>query len=81
MPRYLAQATNEQYAAAVNASMRAAGASLIFTLTVMQGIINFLIDLYRSTFLCFLELLIRGGLSVMISAVEEVRICQAALCI
>lgn len=72
MPRYLAQATNEQYAAAVNASMRAAGASLIFTLTVMQGIINFLIDLYRSTFLCFLELLIRGGLSVMISAVEEV---------
>jgi hypothetical protein len=72
MPRYLALATNEQYADAVNASLKAAGASLIFTLTVMEAIINFLIDIYRSTFLCFVELLIRGGLAIMISAVQEI---------
>ncbi|KAH8814549.1 plasma membrane fusion protein PRM1 [Flagelloscypha sp. PMI_526] len=71
MPRYLAQATNEQYAEAVNASLNAARQALVLSLTVMEGIINFIIDLYRSTLLCFLELVIRGGLAVIITAVDE----------
>jgi len=72
MPRYMAEATNKQFAEAVNGSLNAARAALVLTLTAMEGIINFLIDLYRSIFLCFLELVVRGGLSVIIGAVNEV---------
>lgn len=38
----------------------------------MEAIIEFIIDIYRSTFLCFLELIIRGGLALLIGAVQEV---------
>jgi hypothetical protein len=72
MPRYMAIATNEQIASAVNGTMNAARAALILALTVMEVIINFIVDLYRSTFLCFLELVVRGGLSILIGAVQEV---------
>ncbi|KAF9010588.1 hypothetical protein BDQ17DRAFT_931270 [Cyathus striatus] len=72
MPRYLAIASNEQFADAVNASLGAARAALILALTVMEAIINFIIDLYRSTLLCFLELVVRGGLALLIGAVEEI---------
>lgn len=72
MPRYMAEATNEQFADAVNGSLNAARAALVLALTVMQGIINFIVDIYRSTFLCFAELVIRGGLAILIAAVEEV---------
>lgn len=72
--RYMAIATNEQIADAVNGTMNAARAALVLSLTVMETIINFLVDIYRSTFLCFVELIVRGGLSVLISAVQDVRI-------
>ncbi|KAF9460713.1 hypothetical protein BDZ94DRAFT_1311228 [Collybia nuda] len=71
MPRYLAIASNEQFADAVNGSLNAARATLVLSLTIMEAIINFIIDLYRSTFLCFLELVVRGGLAVLIAAVQE----------
>lgn len=73
MPRYMAVATNQQFADAVNGSMDAARAALVLALTVMEAIINFIVDIYRSTFLCFVELVVRGGLSILISAVQEVR--------
>lgn len=73
MPRYMATATNQQISDAVNGTLNGARAALILSLTVMETIINFIVDLYRSTFLCFLELVIRGGLAILISAVEEVR--------
>jgi hypothetical protein len=38
----------------------------------MEVIINFIVDIYRSTFLCFVELVVRGGLAILISAVQEV---------
>lgn len=72
MPRYMAIATNEQFADAVNASLRGARQALILSLTAMEAIINFIIDLYRSIFLCFLELVVRGGLAILIGAVDEV---------
>ncbi|KAI0645751.1 hypothetical protein C8Q79DRAFT_910536 [Trametes meyenii] len=71
MPRYMAAATNQQITDAVNGTMNAARATLILALTIMEAIINFIIDTYRSTFLCFLELVVRGGLSILIGAVEE----------
>ncbi|PCH36129.1 hypothetical protein WOLCODRAFT_134123 [Wolfiporia cocos MD-104 SS10] len=72
MPRYLAIAANDQIADAVNGTMDAARDTLILALTIMEGIINFIIDMYRSTFLCFLELVVRGGLSILIGAVQEI---------
>lgn len=72
MPRYLAVAANDQIADAVNGTLDAARATMVLALTIMEAIINFIIDMYRSTFLCFLELVVRGGLSLLISAVQEV---------
>lgn len=72
IPRYLAVASNAQIADAVNGTLNAARATLVLALTIMEVIINFIIDIYRSTFLCFLELVVRGGLSLIIGAVQEV---------
>lgn len=74
MPRFMALATNDQIVDAVNASMNAAREALILSLTIMEAIINFIVDTYRSTFLCFLELVVRGGLSLIIGATQEVRL-------
>jgi hypothetical protein len=72
MPRFLATATNQQIADAANGTMNAAREALVLSLTVMEAIIDFIVDIYRSTFLCFLELVVRGGLAILISAVQEV---------
>lgn len=72
MPRYLAVMTNNGITSAVNDTMNAAREALILTLTVMEAIINFIVDMYRSTFLCFLELVVRGALGILIGAVDEV---------
>jgi hypothetical protein len=72
MPRYMAAATNQQFIDAVNGSLNGAREALILALTVMEAVINFLVDIYRSTFLCFIELIVRGTLSVLIIAVQDV---------
>jgi hypothetical protein len=74
LPRFMAVATNEQISDAINASMRGAREALVLSLTVMEAIINFIVDTYRSTFLCFLELAVRGGLSLIIGVTQEVRV-------
>jgi len=68
----MAIGTNKQIIDAVNGTMEGAREALILALTVMEAIINFVVDTYRSTFLCFLELAVRGGLSILIAAVSQV---------
>lgn len=72
LPRYMALTTNKQFADAINGSMNGARVALILSLTVMEAIINFIIDMYRSTFLCFVELAVRSVLSIAISAAQVV---------
>ncbi|KAI0027881.1 hypothetical protein K488DRAFT_90359 [Vararia minispora EC-137] len=72
MPRYMALASNELVVKTTNAALDATRQALVLALTIMEAIINFIIDTYRSTFLCFLELIVRGALSVIISATQEV---------
>ena len=72
MPRYMAIASNDLIVRTTNASLNAARQALVLSLTVMEAIINFAIDIYRSTFLCFVELIIRSALSVLISLSEAV---------
>lgn len=57
--------------------MNGAREALVLALTCMEAIINFLISIYRSTFLCFLELVVVGGLNLLISAVQEVRFMRS----
>ncbi|KAK0195069.1 hypothetical protein F5146DRAFT_1024084 [Armillaria mellea] len=71
MPRYLAVATNQQYADAVNGTLQLARATLVVALTMMEAIINFIVDIYQSTLLCFVELVVRGGLAILLAAVKE----------
>jgi hypothetical protein len=73
MPRYMAIASNELVVRSTNAALDATRQALVLALTVMEAIINFVIDIYRSTLLCFLELIVRGALSLLISATQEVR--------
>jgi hypothetical protein len=79
LPRYMAASTNRQFAEAVNGSLQGARDALILALTAMEAIMNFLVDIYRSTFLCFAELVVRGGLAILISAVQEVRLGMALI--
>jgi len=72
MPRYLALSTNRQFAEAVNGSLEAARIALILSITVLESVLNFVIDIYRSTFLCLLELVVRGGLSILLGAIDGV---------
>lgn len=74
MPRFLAEGTNQQFVKAVNDSIEGARIALTLSLTVMEAIVNYIVDTYRSTFLCFLELVIKGGLALLIAAVQEVRV-------
>ena len=72
LPRYLALASNKQFADAANDAMEAARAALILSLDVLEVTLNFIIDWYRSTFLCVIELVVQGGLSLVIDAVQAV---------
>jgi hypothetical protein len=72
LPRYIAISVNRGYSIAVNDSLQAAQAALDFSLTVLEAIVDFFVDTYRSTFLCFLELVIQAGLAVLASAAAEV---------
>ena len=76
MPRFMAIATNDQIVDAVNSTMNGARDALILALTIMETVINFFVDIYRSTFLCFLELVVGGGLSLIIGATQEVRLAD-----
>jgi hypothetical protein len=55
LPRYMALATNQRIEGAVNDTLEAARAALVLSLTIMEAIINCVVDIYRSTFLCFVE--------------------------
>jgi hypothetical protein len=77
MPRYLAQTSNQQFADAANGVMSDAQSALILSLTILEGTLNFVIDMYRSTFLCLLELVVGVGLSLVTDAVQVV--CNLSL--
>ncbi|KIM31343.1 hypothetical protein M408DRAFT_327585 [Serendipita vermifera MAFF 305830] len=72
LPRYLAQGVNHQITEASVATMEGVRIALTLSLTGTEALIEFVIDMYRSTFLCLLELVVRGGLSVLIAAVSEI---------
>ncbi|KAJ7711532.1 hypothetical protein B0H14DRAFT_3639357 [Mycena olivaceomarginata] len=72
LPRYIAISLNRSYSTAINDSLNAAQAALNLSITVVEAVIDFFVDTYRSTFLCFLELVVQAGLAVLAAAVAEI---------
>ena len=77
LPRYLAETSNQQFADAANGVMIAAKSALILSLSVLEGTLNFVIDMYRSTFFCLFELAVGIGFSLVTDAVQAV--CNSSL--
>lgn len=72
IPRYLAMQTNEEVVRATQASILALGSLLMDCITIIETVVGFIVDTYRSLLMCTLELAIRGTLEVLIAAVREV---------
>jgi hypothetical protein len=72
LPRYLAMQTNEEMVRAAQATIRGIGSVLIDVVTIVEEVVNFMLDTYRSLLMCTIELAVRGVLELMIGAVKGV---------
>jgi hypothetical protein len=72
MPRYLAIQTNHQAVRATQASILAIGAAISDCVTIIETVVTFMVDTYRSMLMCTIELAVRGTLEVVIGAVQTV---------
>ncbi|KAL8293032.1 hypothetical protein RQP46_000726 [Phenoliferia psychrophenolica] len=64
LPRYMADGVNELNAASVNLVVHGTRDVLDFELLAIEEIALFIIDMYRSLFLCLLDLVVHGSLDV-----------------
>lgn len=74
IPRYLAMQTNKEVIRAARATVMAAGEVLIISLTIIEKVIDAIIALYRSLFLCTLQLAVQASIDALIKAVGLVSI-------
>jgi len=72
LPRYLAMQTNDEVVRATQASILAVGAAMIDSITIIETVVTFVLDTYRSMLLCTIELAVRGTLDILVGAVELV---------
>lgn len=72
MPRYIAMKTNEQMIRTSQAMILAVGKGLMDVITIINVVVEFMVDTYRSLLLCTIELAVRGTLEIMIEAVRTV---------
>ena len=73
LPRYMAMQTNKVAVLATQASILAVGAGLIDCITIIERVIEFIIDTYRSLLMCTIQLAVQGVLDILIDAVQTVR--------
>ncbi|WVW79544.1 hypothetical protein I302_101513 [Kwoniella bestiolae CBS 10118] len=72
MPRYLAMQTNEEVVRATQASILAIGSLLMDAVTIIEVVVEFIVDTYRSLLLCTIELVVRSTLEILIAAVDTI---------
>lgn len=72
IPRYMAMQTNEQMVCVTQGMIRATGMGLIHMVTIIETVVIFVINTYRSLLVCTIELAVRGTLELMIGAVRGV---------
>lgn len=70
LPHFLAAGANAQLAQSITATVHGAARVFELSLTAIEKILTYIVDSYRSLFLCFMELLVRGSLAVLIEAVQ-----------
>lgn len=70
MPRIMASNFNDATSRAVTDTVQGLGRVLLLGIEGLENLLIFLVDMYRSLFLCVVELVVRGSLSLLISAVQ-----------
>ncbi|ORX39271.1 hypothetical protein BD324DRAFT_598625 [Kockovaella imperatae] len=72
MPRYLALQTNQEVVRAAQASILGVGLMLVYSVTIIETVVTFMVDTYRSMLLCTIELAVRGSLELLIGTVKTI---------
>ncbi|ORY24192.1 hypothetical protein BCR39DRAFT_582344 [Naematelia encephala] len=72
MPRYLAMQTNAAAIQAGQATIIGIGTALMDVVTILEVVLNFMVDTYRSMLMCTIELAVRGTLEILIGAVQTI---------
>ncbi|KAI3485267.1 hypothetical protein L1887_51552 [Cichorium endivia] len=70
LPSLTAATVNAQIAQSVEATVHGAARVFDLSLTAIEKTLAYMVNSYRSLLLCFMELLVRGALAVLISAVQ-----------
>jgi len=72
MPHYMAQGVNELSAAGIEKAINGLMQGLIMSVTGVEEIVVFIINLLTSTYVCLITLAVGGSLHVAISVAEDV---------
>ncbi|EPQ26846.1 uncharacterized protein PFL1_05481 [Pseudozyma flocculosa PF-1] len=70
LPTVMAHNANQATIKAIESTVRGTGRVLMLAITAVEEVLKWLVDSYRSLFVCFIELLVRGSLAVLLSAVQ-----------
>lgn len=60
---------NQSIKQSIDDTIHGLSSALLLSISVCENVLIFLVDMYRSLYLCFIELLVRGTLSVITSVV------------
>ncbi|BGP11367.1 plasma membrane fusion protein prm1 [Rhodotorula toruloides] len=71
LPHYMADGVNELNVRTVNAVTHGLGEVLDLMLQALEAIVLFIIDTYRSLYLCLLDLAVHGSITVVVKGIEE----------
>ncbi|TXT09106.1 hypothetical protein VHUM_02580 [Vanrija humicola] len=72
IPRYLAMQTNAELLRAARQTVMGVGRALMDIILVIEAVLKFVIDMYRSLLMCVIQLVVQGTLSVLIGAVDAI---------
>ncbi|CDW98459.1 hypothetical protein, partial [Sporisorium scitamineum] len=69
-PHFLAATTNLQLAQSVTSTVHGAARVFDLSMVAIEKVLVYIVNSYKSLFMCFMELLVRGSLAVLIEAVQ-----------
>lgn len=72
MPSYMAAGVNELAAKSIETGVRALEKSLLLSITAVQEIVVFIINLLTSTYVCLITLAVQGSLGAVLDATEKI---------
>lgn len=78
LPRYMAMQTNREVLRATRAVALSVGTLLMDCLTIIEKVVGFILDMYRSLLLCTIQLIVQATMEFVISAVDKVSLAATA---